>query len=72
MQVIPPGQTRDHELPDRVRNMAQECNDNVYLVGVESLMPTVSVGSETNAVLFTIRMLALRERVSVPACHIRR
>ena len=35
IRVIPPGQLRGQELPERVRSMAQECNDNVYLVGVE-------------------------------------
>jgi len=35
IRVIPPGQSRNQELPERVRSMAQECNDNVYLVGVE-------------------------------------
>jgi hypothetical protein len=34
-RVIPPEQTRYLELPDRVRSMANECNDDVYLVGVE-------------------------------------
>lgn len=33
--VIPPGQTRDSELPERVSSMAKECNDRVYLVGIE-------------------------------------
>jgi hypothetical protein len=35
IRVIPPGQPRDRELPEHVRNMALECNDDVYLVGVE-------------------------------------
>jgi hypothetical protein len=33
--VIPPGKTRYVELPARVRDMAEECNDEVYLVGIE-------------------------------------
>lgn len=35
IRVIPPGQTRNLELPDRVRDMADECSDQVYLVGIE-------------------------------------
>jgi hypothetical protein len=35
IRVIPPGQARNRELPLRVRHMAQECNADVYLVGVE-------------------------------------
>jgi hypothetical protein len=35
IRVIPPGQSRNQELPRRVRNMAQECNNDVYLVGIE-------------------------------------
>jgi hypothetical protein len=34
-RVIPPGKTRNLELPQRVRTMAQKCNDDVYLVAVE-------------------------------------
>lgn len=33
--VIPPGHTRHLELSARVRDMAQECSDEVYLVGIE-------------------------------------
>jgi hypothetical protein len=34
-RVIPPGQFRRYDLPSRVREMAKECNDRVYLVGIE-------------------------------------
>ena len=35
IRVIPPGQARNQELPERVRNQSQECNDQVYVVGIE-------------------------------------
>jgi hypothetical protein len=35
IRVIPPGQIRNQELPERVRNQSEECNDRVYLVGIE-------------------------------------
>jgi hypothetical protein len=35
IRVIPPGQFRHCDLPDRVRNMSGECDDRVYLVGIE-------------------------------------
>lgn len=34
-RVIPPEQTRHLELPKRVRDMVKECNDNLYVVGLE-------------------------------------
>lgn len=34
-RVIPPEQIRHLELPQRIRAMADECNDDVYLVGLE-------------------------------------
>ena len=34
-RVIPPGQTSHLELPERIRSMDTECNDQVYLVGIE-------------------------------------
>ncbi len=35
IRVIPPGQRRNQELPERVRNQSEVCNDQVYLVGIE-------------------------------------
>jgi hypothetical protein len=35
LRVIPPDQTRHLMLPDRVQAMAEQCNDQVYLVGIE-------------------------------------
>jgi len=35
MRVVPPHQTRSQELPARVRDRWQDCNDEVYVVGVE-------------------------------------
>lgn len=34
-RVIPPVQTRHLELPERIREMAVGCNDDVYVVGIE-------------------------------------
>lgn len=34
-RVVPPGKIKNLELPQRVRNMGEKCNDDVYLVGVE-------------------------------------
>jgi hypothetical protein len=35
IRVIPPGQTRNEELPQRVREQYQGCNDQLYVVSVE-------------------------------------
>jgi hypothetical protein len=35
IRVIPPGQTRNEELPQRVRGQYQDCDDQLYVVGVE-------------------------------------
>lgn len=35
IRVIPPGQTWNLELPDRVRSMDEKCDDQVYLVSIE-------------------------------------
>ena len=35
IRVIPPGQPRNQELPAHIRNQSEECNDKVYLVGIE-------------------------------------
>lgn len=35
LRVIPPGQTSHHRLPENVRGMAEECNGQLYLVGIE-------------------------------------
>jgi hypothetical protein len=35
IRVIPPGQTRNEELPDRVRTQYKDCDDQVYVVGIE-------------------------------------
>jgi hypothetical protein len=35
IRVIPPEQTRTEELPQRVRGQYEDCNDQVYVVGVE-------------------------------------
>jgi hypothetical protein len=35
MRVIPPGQTAHHRLPEQIRSMAEECNGQVYVVGIE-------------------------------------
>jgi hypothetical protein len=35
IRVIPPVQPRNQELPERVRNQSEGCNDQVYLVGIE-------------------------------------
>jgi hypothetical protein len=35
LRVISPGQTSHHRLPEHVRNMAKECNGQVYLIGIE-------------------------------------
>jgi hypothetical protein len=34
-RVIPPGQTRNEELPERIKRQYEFCDDEVYLVGVE-------------------------------------
>ena len=35
IRVVPPGQTRNEVLPDRVRGQYEDCNDQVYVVGIE-------------------------------------
>jgi hypothetical protein len=35
IRQVPPGQIRHMELPESIGNMVEECNDQLYLVGIE-------------------------------------
>jgi len=35
LRVIPQAQTRTYDLPEPVKKMVDECNDQLYLVGIE-------------------------------------